>query len=306
MKRKILLLISILFTLTSCKTQEKKSYLDNDFIFTIEFYPSFIAPCRVVLQNDGTSKTATVDLFYSKEHLQYLTETETLKPQETDNLLVDDWYKAYYGDTIYFRHLEIIQILDCEFQKFVDNISKSDLSTQKSLEKEGILDGITIFFSFKTDTIDNRFSFRCPDPEDTTEFAVIKSIFNLLENSYKLETTNNYIEHLKGYFDFGLNVKHISNEPLEYRFYSHLSSNEADEFYRFMENLPRNQPIIFDFSNFGGMGTMFYDNFEELIEENPDVYWLVNDYTIKLANAIGVEPNRIFKNKDEILKAIKK
>ncbi|MDR0872803.1 MAG: hypothetical protein LBN27_04965 [Prevotellaceae bacterium] len=304
--RKILLFIAAMFLMISCKSQEGISYLEKNFIFTIEFYPSFTEPCRIILQNDSNSKTAIVDLFYNAENLPYLKEKNNLIPQRTDILLIDDWYKKYMGDTVYFKHLETIQISNKEFQNFADSISKADLSKQKSLEKEGILDGITIFFSFKTDTVDNIFSFRCPAPKDTTEFAVIKALFDLLEESYKLETTNNYIENLKGYFDFGLCVKYIADDPFEYRFYSHLSSDEAEEFYTFMDNLPRDKPVIFDFSNFGGMGTMFYDDFEEFIEENPDVYWLVNDWTIKLANEMEVKQDRIFKSGDEILRILRK
>jgi len=139
------------------------------------------------------------------------------------------------------------------------------------LKKEGVLDGITIYFEYKSESIENKFSFRCPTPKDSVEFQLINSLFNLFEDTFKKEITNNYIEQLKGYFDFGLLVKHISDNPLEYRFYSFLSANEMDEFYTFMECLPRNEPIIFDFSNFGGMGTMFYDDFEEFIKKNANV-----------------------------------
>jgi hypothetical protein len=303
--QKILLLIFVIVMTTSCNSQ-KNSYLEKNFIFIIELYPSFTAPCRIIFQNENNSKTLSINIFYDKEHLQYLNDKNNLKPEKTDTLLIDDWFKKYLGDTVYFKHLETIQVVDNEFQKFVDSLDKIDLTKQKSLEKDGILDGIDVAFRFKTDSIDNRFSFLCPDPEDSTEFTIIKAIFNLLEHSYKLESTNNYIEILKGYFDFGLCVKRMSDNPLEYRFYSHLSSNEADEFYKLMESLPRDKPVIFDFSNFGGMGTMFYDDFEDFIEENPNVYWIVNNHTIKQINEIGVEQNRIFNNRDDVIKVIKR
>ncbi|MDR3226286.1 MAG: hypothetical protein LBT56_01260 [Prevotellaceae bacterium] len=304
--RKILLLIFVIFITIPCNSQ-KNSYLEKNFTFIVELYPSFTAPCRIIFQNENNSKTLSVNIFYDKEHLQYLNDKNNLTPEKTDILLIDDWFKKYLGDTVYvyFKHLETIQVVDNEFQNFVDSLYKIDLTKQKSLEKEGIYDGIDVAFRFKTDSIDNCFNFQCPDPEDSTEFTIIKAIFNLLEHSYKLESTNNHIETLKGYFDFGLCVKHISDNPLEYRFYSHLSEN--DEFYNLMESLPRDKPVIFDFSNFGRMGTMFYDYFEDFIEENPNVYWIVvNNYTIKQINEIGVKRNRIFNNRNDAIKVIKR
>lgn len=85
-----------------------------------------------------------------------------------------------------------------------------------------------------------------------------------------------------------------------------MSSSEALEFYGLMETLPRNKPVIFDFSNFGGMGTMFYDDFEDFIEENPDVYWIVNDFSIKQINEIGVQKDRIFNTREDAIQAIAK
>ena len=299
----------------SCSPQTRKIQSQEqceNFILTIEFHPSFISPCRIDLIKNDTAKTLSIDNFYFKDDLKYLNNSN-LRIGKTDSLLVtvDDWFKEYlknnYGDSVFYKQIENINILDNQFNNFIDSISIIDLVTQKSLEKEGIFDGITIYFEYKSDTINNKFSFRCPDPEDATEFQLIKSLFYLFENSFKKEITNNYIEQLKGYFDFGLLIKHISDNPLEYRFYSHLSENEADEFYNLMESLPRNKPVIFDFSNFGGMGTMFYDDFEEFIDENPNVYWLVdkdNKHSKKQIKEIGVKQNRIFENRNNLLQAI--
>jgi hypothetical protein len=298
------ILIYIVLFVNIGKSQESLILNQKDFVFKVEFYPSFIAPCRIILKKNGESKTLSIDYLYSSKQFKIKNQNDLII-ENSDSLLLDKWNHPFYGDTIFVKHIENVIVSENGFKNFNDCLSLIDLTKQKSLIKEGILDGITIYLRFKTDSIDNHFSLRCPDPVDTSEFKIIKTWFDLIESSFKTELANNYIEHLKGYFNFGLLVKRISDNPVEYRFYSHLSSNEADEFYKLMESLPNDKPVIFDFSNFEGMGTMFYDDFEELIENNSHVYWIVNDYSIKQVKEIGVKSNRIFKDRQTLLKKIK-
>ena len=304
MKKVTILLFIICLTFQNGLSQTNSLLEHSEFVFTTEFFPSFIQPCRIILKKKDNIFTLRIDQIYDRKHFKP-SDINNLKIESADSLLIDKSYRQYYPDSIFIRHLEKVEISKPDYQNFSDSLFALDLTKQNSLQKENILDGITIYFRFKTDLNDNRFSFRCPDPSDSSEFKIIKSLFNLLENSFKTQLTNNYIEHLKGYFDFGLLVKHISDNPLEYRFYDHLSANEVDEFYELLESLPVDKPIIFDFSNFLGMGTMFYDDFEDLIDENPNVYWIVNDISIRQVKEIGVRKNRIFKDREVLLKKIK-
>lgn len=190
--RKIYLLLFILFIVVSCKSQQGESYLERNFVFTVEFYPSFTVPCKVVLQNEGDHKILSIDTFYDKRHLEYVNDTVKLKPEKTEVLLIDKWFKEYYGDTVYVSYMEKVEVTNKEFQRFVDSISTINLTKQKSLEKDGILDGITIYLKFENDSVNNCFSLRCPDPEDSVEFAIIKTMFDLMENNFKLESTKLY------------------------------------------------------------------------------------------------------------------
>jgi hypothetical protein len=304
MKKVTILLLFICLILQNGISQIESLQNHSDFVFISEFYPSFIQPCRVILEKKDNNFTLQIDQVFDRKHFKIL-DIANFKIENTDSLLIDRRYRQFYADSVFIKHLEKVEISKSDLQKFSDSFIAQDLTKQKSLLKEGILDGITIYFRFKNDLNDNHFSFRCPDPSDSSEFRIIKSLFYLFENSFKNQLTTNYIEHLKGYFDFGLLVKHISDDPLEYRFYDHLSANEADEFYKLMESIPLDKPIIFDFSNFSGMGTMFYDDFEDLIDENPNVYWLVNEYSIRQVKEIGVRKNRIFMDKKVLLKKIK-
>lgn len=296
-----LIVISLIFT---CKVNGQSSLRHRNFVFTVEFYPSFTVPCRITLQKKGKLKVLSIDNIYGNKRIK-ISDKKDLQIEKKENLLIDQWFYKFYGDTIFIRNLEIVYLTEENFHVFQNNLSNINLAKQQSLVKEGILDGITIYFKFKTNTTDNRFSFRCPVPSDTAAFQMIKALFSMLESSTKTEVSNNYIEQLKGYFNFGLLVKHISDNPLEYRFYSHLSSSEADELYSLIKGLPNDKPIIFDFSNFGGMGTMFYPTFQNLIQRNPNIYWIVNDYSQRQMLEIGVNPERLFRERQSLMKKVK-
>ena len=302
MRKLTIILVLLTFIYSSCKGEKRPESMIKNFVFTIEFYPSFIPSSRFVIKKEGEKETISFDNIYSGKGLL---KREGLTVENINSSLLDKDYVKFWTDTLFIKHIENQGIKKEFFQQFIDSLNSTDFAEQKSLINEDILDGITIYFRFQTEKSDNHFSFRCPEKSDSSEFKTITSLISLFENSFKSLASNNYIENLKGYFDYGLLVKHISENPLEYRFYSHLSSNEAEEFYKLIEDLPKDKPIIFDFSNFGGMGTMFYDNFEELIESNPNVYWIVNENSMRQMKEIGVKPNRIYKDRMTLLKKLK-
>ena len=298
------LLVILTLTIVSCKSEDKSPLSKQDFTFTVEFYPSFIESCKIVFQKKGDTTTLSLDnIIWGKN--KHLNDSGKLKVEYFDNLLINERFHQYVGDTLFLKHLETVIINKADFKQFTNDLLTVDLSKQKSREDQGCIDGITVYYKFHTDSFENRFSSRCPHKSDSIDYKIIKALFGVFESSFKTKAAINYTEQLKGYFDFGLLVKHISDNPLEYRFYSHLSANEADEFYKFIKSLPKDKPIIIDFSNFGGMGTMFYSDFQNLITRNPHVYWLVNEYSKGQVVEIGVRPDRIFTNKQELIKKIK-
>lgn len=275
MKAILINLILLILIIDVCKSEDKSPLSRQDFNFTIEFYPSFIEPCRIILQKKGDIESLSID------------------------------NRKFMGDTEFLKHIENVSVTLKDFQQFKDSLIKIDLTKQKSLNKEGILDGIMVYFRFKSDSVDHHFNLLCPNPNDANEFKIIKAVFTIIERSFKTESALNYIESLKNYFDFGLLVKHISDNPLEYRFYGFLSSHEAKEFKGLMSSLPNDKLIIIDFSNFEGMGRMFYTDFGILISKNPNVYWLVNKYSQNQILEIGVKPDKIFNNRQELNSKIK-
>ena len=196
MQKLTIILVSFILIFLACKSEEKLKSLNEDFIFTIEFYPAFIASSRVVIEKKGEKEVISIDNIFFNNFLKDLT-------AETGNtLLLDKDFLAFFGDTLFVKRLENQEIKKKYFLQFAENIGTIDLSKQKSLIKEDFKDGITIYFRYQTENSDNQFSFRCPDKSDTTEFKIITSLISLFENSFNDSNTNNYVEKLKGFFDY--------------------------------------------------------------------------------------------------------
>lgn len=149
----------IVFTSYHCKAGDPSFLYDRDFSLTVDFYPSFIQNCRVILQKKGNIDSICI-----------------ITSSIDENVIVKK--------TV--------------FSQFKDDLSKIDLSKQKSLFAKGIIaDGITVNFNFKSDSINHSFSFICPHKSDTSEFRIIKAIFTIMESSFRTQPAINYIEHLK-------------------------------------------------------------------------------------------------------------
>ncbi|WP_273212047.1 hypothetical protein [Runella zeae] len=287
-----------------CMAQGKLGQGSQDFLLTVEFYPSFNTSSRLVIQKKGNLQVLSISYLYPENSKDTIAKVG-LKVESSDSLLLDKESRRFYQNKVFVKPLEKIAVSPKSFKKFCDTLSSIDLSMQSSLVKKGSVDGISVGVRYVSGTTDHFFSLKNPTSRDTQEHRIIKAIFGLMESGFKTETTLRYIELLRGYFNFGLLVRKVSQTPLEYRFYSHLSANESEEFYKLMKSLPRNKLLIFDFSNFIGMGTMFYGAFRELIAVNKEVYWLVNESSVIHVEGIGAKPDKIFTNREKLLKFIK-
>jgi hypothetical protein len=134
-------------------------------------------------------------------------------------------------------------------------------------------DGITVNGTFAQNNAERKFSFWSPR-KGSDNNKLVKQIFTLLSKSFPEEKSINYIEQLEVYFPFGLGLKKISDDPLKYKLYGAISSNEEKEITSFINDLPSGKDVFIDLSNFNGMGTMFYPLFKSLADKNKRVYWL--------------------------------
>lgn len=102
-----------------------------------------------------------------------------------------------------------------------------------------------------------------------------------------------------------LPIKHISDNPIEYRFYGILSLVYKEELDKFIDRLPNTETIIFDFSIYKGIDRRLYADFKNIIDRNSEIYWIVNEYSKEQAKEIGVKPDRIFRNRTQLIKRLK-
>jgi hypothetical protein len=115
-----------------------------------------------------------------------------------------------------------------------------------------------------------------------------------MNTAFKDEKTINYIEQLEQYFPHQLGLKKLSDKPLKYKLYGDISSDDSSELESFFESLPHNRDTFIDVSNFGGMGTMFYDDIKDYCDKNKRIYWVnPNKRALVVLNKIGIHNENI-------------
>ena len=170
-----------------------------------------------------------------------------------------------------------------------------------------ILDGISGRISkYANNQVYEVLRFRSPDRKNyKLDYEAIDAFFLAIEETAASnQNLNEYLENLKGYFDYGLPIKQVNKSPLEFRIWGSLTVNEEKELYEFLDSLPKKEPIIFDMTNFPGMGTIFYDRFRKL-NNNHYICYLVNkDHLNEDLESIG--NCNIYTNREQIKKYFEK
>ena len=145
-------------------------------------------------------------------------------------------------------------------------------------DERRILDGITgRIEKHDNEQIYETLKFVSPNRKNfKLDYKSLDAFFQVIEEeATSKEYLREYLEDLKGYFDYGLPVKQINDNPLEFRLWGSLTGNEENELYNFLDSLPKEEPIIFDVTNFPGMGNMFHGKFREF-NKNHYIYYLSN------------------------------
>jgi hypothetical protein len=163
-------------------------------------------------------------------------------------------------------------------------------------------DGIDVHGVFTQDEIQHKFAFWSPD-KGTENARFMHYIFSLTDSVFTSKQTTDYLEQLQQYFPHHLGVKKLSNQPpLTYKLYGSISSDDQDDLDAFLESLPSKSKVIIDMSNFSGMGTMFYNSFEDYCAHKKNIYWLnPTDSGLFDLYKIGI-PNRYVISKKKIKK----
>jgi hypothetical protein len=176
-----------------------------------------------------------------------------------------------------------------DFNFFFHKLGSISLMKMKS-NRSMALDGIGVQNTYLQDIHKNSFYFSSPN-KGSKEHQIVEAVFYLSKRKLTKKNAQEYFESLEQYFDFGLPCKKIRDKPYEIRIYGTLSSSEEQALTKFIHDIPSNQSVIIDMTNFGSMGTMFYPLFRSLIKRNKQLIWATT-YTIQLKE-IGVDSSHI-------------
>ncbi len=246
----------------------------------LEFHPAFAASSVFDIDMNDTAPVMNVNTF----RLQYATPFD---------------YKIISSDSFY------IKISPDNYRQFKAAIDQVDFIHYKNKEDRMIIDGI----GGKITRIDARsdttiITLQSPEREAfITEYQILDAFFRLVESELTGIEQIEYLETLKCYFDYGLPIKQTGNNPLEYRLWGPLTSNEKKDLNDFLQNLPDRQPVIFDCTNFPGMGTMYYELFRKTNTEK-DIYYLIKENS-EQEDLTQIGNCRIFRSRNDLITAIK-
>lgn len=213
---------------------------------TIDFKPSFIHNSRLTLQTspDGNLMTLEADV---------LTEESIVSDSALNHL--NNYLEKYN-----FVHTGAIDTID---QKKIIENGDTVVQYQIRIGK----DGITVYGELLKNDQKKTFEFWTPNKGDKNH-ELIDILFRLMYAHFECPITINYLEQLEQYFDFGLGLRKLHNEPLTFKLYGSISANDKDGLHKFFDSLPDDFEVFIDMSNFNGMARMLDNDFRELTESH--------------------------------------
>ncbi len=279
----LLVLLTISFVLAFGQPQSA------NYNLTLNFAPSFLSAGQLIIQVNSDSASLNLRVYKNFKNKEYRIDSTIVVPAAKLTAL-SDFLKTY---------------------KFRIKNSIDTIGTHKVFENgDSVLvydvrmgsDGINVYGIFTKDDVTHKFAFWSPD-KGTENARLMDLTFGLTESVFTSKMTIDYLEQLEQYFPHHLGVKKISDhDPLSYKLYGAISDGDQDELEAFLKGLPLHTKVIIDMSNFSGMGTMFYDWFEDYCASKKNIYWL-NPTNMGLIDLfkIGI-PNRYVISKKKIKK----
>lgn len=233
--------------------------LPNDLHVCLEFFPSFLDPCKMELSREIDSWVLAVTIdSYTGENKKSWTASIT--------------------DTSYVDRM-------IELGRVVVREARGD--------ERLILDGISLQCSITENNVQKVHKYRCPE-QDTPEWFLAGAFLVRMENLIRDQELTNYIELLEGYFD-RLPAKLFEENPRRLRIYGHLSIMDRKGLTDLIAKVVNEQMLIVDLTNFGGMGTILYKQFEPL-KTIKDLKVLVranNEHVLQQMKEIGFKDEQV-------------
>jgi hypothetical protein len=150
----------------------------------------------------------------------------------------------------------------------LEKIESIKIDSSVRQNSAGLLDGITFRFS-KINQWNDSISLISTSPNREEkyykDYKILDAFFELTDKTIKNNNKGQSLtENIQDYFDYGLPIKKIGTEPIEYRVWGTVTGcrDGNETLTALLNSLPRNEPILFDLRN----GT-FADCLAELLQE---------------------------------------
>lgn len=202
------------------------------------FAPSFLYPTKfnIDIENKTIEQYTFQDSYYEKEWIDSTS------------------YKQHRKDTLVVHYKKTFNIDKSELSKFLTELKLSRLDSTVEHRRD-VLDGIGFRVS-KINSGNDTISLTSISPSRTEEFQMdfklLDAFFDLAYNSIDDYDGISGIENIQDYFNYGLPLRKVNENPIEYRVWGGSISGCRDdnqEFLRILENLPNDKPVIFDLRN---------------------------------------------------------
>lgn len=201
------------------------------------FAPSFLYPTKFTIDIDNKTieQYTYQDRYYVKEWIDSIS------------------YKEHRKDTLIIHYQKSFPIDNQILNKFLSELKTSQLDSTIQ-HREPILDGIGFRISkidIANDTISLTSNITRRNEKSELEYKLLDPFFDLAYNSINDSKGVSGIENIQDYFSYGLPIRIINEEPIEYRVWGSISGCREDnsEFLTLLQNLPNDKPVIFDLRN---------------------------------------------------------
>lgn len=191
-------------------------------------------------------------------------------------------------DSIATVHMKTFNITKEELSVLIQSIDSFNQAYSGPQTGFG-LDGISVFVISDRLKANDTIEFWSPRREGTDNiyYQLLDPIFATMKQHMTADAETMYVEQLEQYFDYGVPIKKTGKN--EFRIYGSLSyfGHVTKAINSLIEEIPPNESIVIDMSNFQGMGTIYYYNFYKLLLKNNQIRWIVNDEARRQLTEIG-------------------
>jgi hypothetical protein len=214
-----LLIIIFSLSILSCNTERNIEKIEY------EFYPAFLSPI-----------TYSIDL---NEKVLYQNSKffKTERTIQGSKNLINEKY----------------DISNENLTTFLNEIYEIGLDSS-IVHQRSVLDGIGLKFNVidqRNDTISLTSISPSRIEKYNLDYKVLDAFFRLANNTIDDYKGLSITENIQDYFSYGLPIRQMNTEPIEYRIWGGISGCESDnpELIKFLDSLPNDKPVIFDLRN---------------------------------------------------------